>query len=193
MGNPNAYSNLQLVLTRPIRWELIRQQYDQMIKYATALRLGTADPEVILQRFARSETQHPTYQALIELGRAVKTIFLCRYLDSEELRQEIHKGLNVVETWNSANGFIFYGKSGEIAANHRAEQEISLLSLHLLQMCMVYVNTLMMQEVLTQPDWREQMTTEDFRGITPLVYSHVNPYGKFELDFNERLEFKVSA
>jgi TnpA family transposase len=31
------------VLTKPIDWELIRQQYDQMVKYATALRLGTAE------------------------------------------------------------------------------------------------------------------------------------------------------
>lgn len=36
-GNSNAYPNLQLILTRPINWELIRQQYDQMVKYATAL------------------------------------------------------------------------------------------------------------------------------------------------------------
>src|SRR6266851_4147292 len=42
-GNPDGYSNLQPVLTRPIRWDLIRQQYDETIKYATALRLGTAD------------------------------------------------------------------------------------------------------------------------------------------------------
>lgn len=99
----------------------------------------------------------------------------------------------MVEHWNSANSFIFYGKSGEIAANHRAEQEISLLALHLLQMCMVYINTLMMQEVLMQPELMEQMSAEDFRGITPLVYDHINPYGKFELDFNERLAFKRSA
>ena len=26
-------------------------------------------------------------------------MFLCRYLESEELRQEIHEGLNVVERW----------------------------------------------------------------------------------------------
>ena len=31
------------ILTRPINWELIRQQYDQMVKFATALRLGTAE------------------------------------------------------------------------------------------------------------------------------------------------------
>ena len=68
------------VLTRPINWELIGQQYDEMVKYATALRLGTAEAEAILRRFTRSNVQHPTYRALAELGKAVKTIFLCRYL-----------------------------------------------------------------------------------------------------------------
>jgi TnpA family transposase len=52
-GRPNDYPNLAPILTRPIRWELIRQQYDEMVKYATALRLGTADAETILKRFTR--------------------------------------------------------------------------------------------------------------------------------------------
>jgi putative transposase len=60
-GEPDAYPNLQAILRRPIRWHLIRQQYDQMIKYATALRVGTADVETILKRFTRSQFQHPTY------------------------------------------------------------------------------------------------------------------------------------
>ena len=77
----------------------------------------TADPEAILRRFTHSNVQHPTYKALAELGKAVKTVFLCRYLGDEALRREIHEGLNVVETWNSANGFIFFGKSGEVASN----------------------------------------------------------------------------
>lgn len=99
-GKTDAYSNLQAVLTRPINWELIRQQYDQMMKYATALRLGTAETEAILKRFTRNNLKHPTYQALEELGKAVKTVFLCNYLNSEELRREINQGLNVVENWN---------------------------------------------------------------------------------------------
>lgn len=99
-----------------------------MIKYATALRLGTAETESILKSFTRNNLKHPTYLALAELGKAIKTIFLCEYLDSEELRMEIHKGLNVIENWNSANSFIFYGKSGEISTNDIEEQEISILS-----------------------------------------------------------------
>src|SRR3984957_3096804 len=65
------------------------------------LRLGTADAESILRRFTKKNVQHPTYKALAELGKAIKTIFLCRYLHSEALRREIHEGLNVVEQWKA--------------------------------------------------------------------------------------------
>jgi TnpA family transposase len=60
-------ANLQPVLSRPIRWHLIEQQYDEMVKFATALRLGTAETEAILRRFTRKGPQHPTYKALAEL------------------------------------------------------------------------------------------------------------------------------
>src|SRR5262249_48600265 len=174
-------------------WDLIRQQYEEMIKFATALRLATAEPEAILRRFTRNNLQHPTYQTLAEMGKAVKTIFLCRYLDAESLRQEINEGLNVVENWNSANGFIFYGKGGEIATNRLEDQEIAVLSLHLLQACWVYINTLMIQQVLESPSWFEKMEPEDFRGLSSLIYHHINPYGVFELNRRERLPIEMQA
>lgn len=186
-GNVDAYPNLQPILTQPINWALIRQHYDEMIKYTTALRLGTAEPESILRRFTRANVQHPTYRALVELGRAIKTTFLAHYLYEESLRREVNEGLNVVENWNSANGFIFYGKSGEIATNRLDDQELSVLSLHLLQACLVYINTLMLQDILAEPAWMGRMTAEDFRALSPLVYTHVNPYGTFELDMDARL------
>ena len=92
-----------------------------MVKYATAMRLGTADAEAILRRFTRSDVQHPTYAALAELGKVRKTIFLGNYLHIEELRREVHEALNVIENWNSANSFILYGKGGEIATNRLEE------------------------------------------------------------------------
>ena len=192
-GAPDAYPNLQPILTRAINWELIRQQYDQMVKYATALRLGTAQPEAILRRFTRANLKHPTYQALGELGKVLKTIFLCHYLHSEALRREIHEGLNVVEQWNSTNGFILYGQSGEFATNLLGEQVLVMLSLHLLQVCLVYINTLMLQRVLSEPAWSRRLLEEDLRALTPLIYSHVNPYGTFRLDMDERLVIEREA
>jgi hypothetical protein len=34
------------------------------------------------------------------------------------------------------------------------------------------------------------MQIEDLRALTPLVYSHVTPYGTFRLDMNKRLEIE---
>ena len=137
-------------------------------------------------------TQNTTYKAFQELGKVIKTVFLCEYLMSEELRIEINEGLNVVENWNSANSFIFYGKSGEIQSNNLEDQELSVLSLHLLQNCLVYINTLMIQEILSEKDWLDKMQVEDLRALTPLIYSHVNPYGIFELNMDERIPLNVT-
>jgi TnpA family transposase len=65
---------------------------------------------------------------------------------------EIHEGLNMVESWNRANAVIFYGKGGDLASNHRDEQEMSLLCLRILQAALVYVNTLMFQDLLAEPE-----------------------------------------
>jgi TnpA family transposase len=186
-GDAGKYPNLQAILTRPINWEIIEQQYDELIKFATALRLGTADAESIMRRFTKNNVQHPTYKALCELGKALKTVFLCDYLRLESLRREIHEGLQVIENWNSANDFILYGKGGEFASNRLENQELLMLSLHLLQVSLVYVNTLMVQQVIDEPDWRGRLTAVDLRALSPLKWQHINPYGTFTLNMSERL------
>jgi TnpA family transposase len=162
-------------LTRPIRWELIEQQYDQMVKYATVLRLGTAEAEQVLRRFTRGGPKHPTCQALEELGRAVRTIFACG-------------GLQVVENWNSANTVLHHGKVGALTGPDKEHAETSMLALHLLQSALVHVNTLLVQQVLAEPAWAKKLTGEDRRGLTALFWSNVNPYGTFRLDMDKRLD-----
>nr|WP_258308898.1 transposase [Streptomyces sp. NWU339] len=122
-GEADAYPRLAPALTRPIRWELIAQQYDQMTKYATAIRTRTASAEAILRRFTRNAS-HPTYVAMLEVGRAQKTIFVARYLRLRDLQREIEEGLNVMESSNGANSVIAYGKGGEITSSRRRAGDV---------------------------------------------------------------------
>jgi len=192
-GDYRKLGNLQPVLRRAINWELIRKNYKDIVKYASALKTGTADAESVLKIFTRENAKHPVYKALSELGKAVKTIFLCRYLRSEKLRIEINEGLNVVENWNSANDFIFYGRSGEISTNKRNEQELSMLCLHLLQISLVYINTLLIQRIIYKNKLQPMLTRADKRALNPLIFEHVNPYGLFILNMNERLPIEEIA
>ncbi|MET9383675.1 hypothetical protein ABZY09_22060 [Streptomyces sp. NPDC002928] len=43
-----------------------------------------------------------------------------------------------------------------------------VLCLRILQSALVYVNTLMLQDVLTEPEWAGLLTPADRRGLTPL-------------------------
>jgi hypothetical protein len=67
-----------------------------------------------------------------------------------------------------------------------------MLALHLLQSALVHVNTLLMQEVLADPKWADKLTNADRRALSPLFWTHVNPYGRFELDMNSRLNLDLS-
>lgn len=186
-ADKTQYKNLTDIMSKSINWDIIEQHYDQIVKYTIALKQGTANAENIMQRFTRNNLQNPIYKALSELGGAIKTIFLCRYLSSHALRQEINAGLNVVENWNGVNDFIFYGKNQILQSNNPAELVLSMLCLHLLQLSIVYINTLLLQQILVESNWLKKMTIDDKRAITPLLYEHINPYGEFPLNMNSRL------
>jgi hypothetical protein len=51
----------------------------------------------------------------------------------------------------------------------------------------------MIQHVLSEPSWLQKMEAPDLRALSPLIYSHINPYGRFELDMDKRLAIEEQA
>ncbi|MGW4476252.1 hypothetical protein ACWENQ_41890 [Nonomuraea sp. NPDC004354] len=50
------------------------------------------------------------------------------------------------------------------------------------------MNTRMVQIVLAEPAWAKKLTDADRRGLSALFWTHLNLYGKFELDMSKRLD-----
>jgi hypothetical protein len=109
------------------------------------------------------------------------------YLRDRDLQREIEESLNVVEAWNGADAVICYGRGGEISTNRHEEVEMTALCLRILQAALVYVNTLMLQDVLAEEEWAALLGPADRRGLTPLFWQHVRPYGEVRLDMGSRL------
>ncbi|MEU9836242.1 Tn3 family transposase [Streptosporangium sp. NPDC048047] len=66
-GDLARYANLAPAMTRPVRWDIIAKNHDQVVKYATAIRIRTSSTEAILSRSTRTAS-HPAYQAMLEIG-----------------------------------------------------------------------------------------------------------------------------
>jgi hypothetical protein len=52
---------------------------------------------------------------------------------------------------------------------------------------------MLVQRVLADPKWAGKLTEADRRALSPLFWSHVNPYGRFELDMNSRLDLDLAS
>ena len=72
---------------------------------------------------------------------------------------------------------------GELArARAHLEQSIAFYERQLVQNCLMLINSILVEQTVTQHQLLEQLSRDDRRGLTALFYEHVNPYGLFELD-----------
>jgi len=51
----------------------------------------------------------------------------------------------------------------------------------------------MVQKVLEEEVWMKRLTKEDYRGLTPLFYGHVEPYGTLRLDMDQRITLDTAT
>lgn len=121
--SPSYYKKLGYfwLPARKINTELIEEQWDNILRLITTIRLKEATASNIFRRLSSYAKQNPLYQALKEFGRIIKTIFLLQYINEVELRQQIEYQLNVVELSHKFADAVFFGRSGEF---YEASEEL---------------------------------------------------------------------
>ena len=102
------------------------------------------------------------------------------------MRAEISAGLNITENWNSMAKAIHYADNIDIRSNDVTEQEVSILCVHFLQLCIVYLNFLLIQNLANDDD-KLKLNISASDSITPTFYFHINLYGAIDLSFNSKL------
>jgi TnpA family transposase len=159
--------------------EKVHQQWDDMMRLAGSLKLGTVQASELIRSLLKSDRPSSLAQAIIEAERINKTIYLLNYIDDEDYRRRILTQLNRGEGRHSVARVICHGQRGEIRKRYREGQEDQLGALGLVTNAVVLWNTIYMQSALDHLQDSIEIKEEDETRLSPLGYGHINVLGHY--------------
>lgn len=98
-----------------IDFDPIESQFRHLMRVAVSVREGTISSSTLLKRLRSGSRKNATYAAFREVGRAIRTLQLLRYLSDAPLRRRVTAATNKVESFNRFSQWIGFGNRGVIA------------------------------------------------------------------------------
>jgi len=89
-----TYQHIEKLLKGRINVERILKQWDNMLRAAGSLKLGWVTASLFISKLLSYPQKNVLAKALQEYGRLIKTIFIIRYLGSEEYRRRVNAQIN---------------------------------------------------------------------------------------------------
>jgi TnpA family transposase len=182
------YGPLQGLARQRINTELIARHWDDLLRVAGSLKLGTVSASEFMRTLQAGSRLPGLARAIGELGRVAKTAYLLTYIHDETYRRRILTQLNRGEGRHSLARAIFHGRRGELRQRYREGQEDQLGALGLVVNAVVLWNTRYMQRALDQEEEDgETIRPADVERLSPLGYGHVNLLGRYSFSLAEPL------
>ena len=177
------YGPLDGLARNRINVELIKRNWDDLLRLAGSLKLGRIHAGAIMRVLQVKDRPTTLARALAELGRVIKTLHMLGYLDSEDKRRRILTQLNRQEFRHRLARRVCHGDRGEIRKAHRQEQEEQLGALGLALNAIALWNSLYIQaalDQLTREGW--DISPADIARVSPLAFKHINFLGRYAFD-----------
>jgi len=179
-------ATLKPLFLRRINCQLILDYWDEMLRLAGSLKRGWVTASLFITKLRSFPEPNRLLEALQEYGRLVKTIFILRYLNSEDYRRLINRQLNRGESIHSLRRFLMFARQGELRKRKQEELANQSSCLTLVTNAVIIWNTIYMAAAL---DYLKQegysISEEDIAHLSPARFDHINPYGKYRFDMTE--------
>ncbi len=183
-----TYKNIQALFGDSIDWQLIATHLHDMLRVVISIRLGKITASSILRRLGTYSRKNKLYFAFRELGKAVRTLFLLRYIDDNEIRKTIHAATNKSEEYNGFVKWVFFGSQGIIAENVQHEQRKIIKYSQLVANMIILHNVEGMSRTLAEMRKEGvELTPEILAGLSPFRTSHINRFGDYHLDLDREV------
>ena len=184
---PNLKHQVKGIINR----ERILKQWDPFLRVAGSLKLGWVTASLIIQKLQAFPRKNIITRALQEYGRLVKTIFILKWYEDEAYRRRISRQLNKGEALHSLRSYLSIANQGVIKRKNDDGVTNQVNCLNLVTNSVITWNTVYMNAAIEQlKNEGHEIREKDVQHIWPTRYEHINVYGKYNFDVDERFNGK---
>lgn len=143
----------QLFSTDPrtaIDWDLLRRHWPDLKQVALSVKQGTVSSVTLLRRLNNRSRKNQIYQAFREVGRAVRTAVLLRFLSDPALWEQIQRATNKTEAYDGFTKRLHFGNAGWLTSRDPELQNKAVKFLDLVAASVIFSTTIDMTKTLRQ-------------------------------------------
>ncbi|KNY30141.1 Tn3 family transposase [Pseudobacteroides cellulosolvens] len=185
VNKDDKYEHIDELFSEAINWDLIKTHLPDMLRVALSIKEGKITPSTILRKLGTYSKKNRLYKAFRELGCAIRTGFLMRYINDPELRSTIQSATNKNEAFNGFSKWISFG--GTMTENNRDEQRKIIKYNHLIANCIIFYNVFSITKIL------QELISEGYEideailsCLSPYPTDHINRFGQYDFDLNRK-------
>jgi TnpA family transposase len=188
-GDVKHYKHIGAAIAGQVHWDRIENGWQDIMWILASIEAGTAKPAIILNHLV-SQPNNPATQALEELGKLERSIYLLRYGMEKDLRRFVVAHTSRREHWNKfAREVLAFG---DLIREKTIEgQEEIFWFLTVVQNAIVLWNALSLENVIQQSSNTDKIPYRDLKRILPTMTEHINFVGEFNLDFKRKPPFAL--
>jgi len=137
-------------------------------------------PSAILKKLSASRRAGELSQALQEVGRIERTLFMIEWYSDPKLRRRCLGGLNKGESAHQLKRAVFFHERGEVRDRSFDSQAFRASGLNLVVSAIVHWNTVYLARVAAHLRAKGKSIPNDLlRHVSPLSWEHINLTGTY--------------
>lgn len=176
----NAPKELRGMIGGKIRERLITENWPDILRAVATMAAGIMPPSQLLKKFAAYPRQHELAQAMREIGRSERTLFIIEWLLDADMQRRAQIGLNKGEAHHALKNALRIGRQGEIRDRTAEAQHYRMAGLNLLAAIIIYWNTKHLGHAVSQRRNAGLDCPPDLLAhISPLGWAHILLTGEY--------------
>ena len=168
------------VSIRTVHLEAFEQSWDETTRLAASISTGKLSAIDAMFRFGSAARGLPLYDAGVQAGRLLRTVFLCDWYTNPRFQRELENVLSRGESVHTLQRTLHDGRVPRSYSRRAPELGGVSASLTLLSNIVMAWNTAHMQDALNRlsPEDRKLATGNNIRHIAPVHNGHINMRGE---------------